>query len=105
MPLCLRRENNLLSVHNHRTVPCDPIKDALHLHGTLWELGQITALEILSDSVVEVPEGVTSELRVTRVTEFLDRLLDIPLRKSLALGKVNSKVARNLWRNLRLLIS
>ena len=84
---------------------CNRIKKTLHFHSALWELGQITALEILSDSVVEVPEGVTSELRVTRVTEFLDRLLDIPLRKSLAFSKIDSKVARNLWRNLRLLIS
>ena len=83
---------------------CDPIKDALHLHGALWELGQITALEILSDGVVEVPEGVTSELRVSRVAKLLDSFVHIPFGKCLALGKVNSKVACNLWRYLSLLI-
>ena len=60
-------------------MPSDAVKDALHLHRALWELGQVSAFEILSDGVVETPEGVISELWVARVAELLDRLVYVAL--------------------------
>ena len=73
-------------------MPCDAIEKALNFHGALWELGQITALEILSNGVVQIPKGVASEFRVARVTKLLSSLVNVTLWESFDLGKIHNEI-------------
>ncbi len=100
----LARHGDLLGLDDLGLVTREPVKDSLRCHRALGELGQVPALEVLGDPVVESPESAALELLMARVAELLHRLVDGTRRKRAHLSEIDNQVGSRLLGDLTLLV-
>ena len=99
----LAGKRDLLRVDDRGLVPRCLVEDRLHRHRALRQLGQVAALEVLGDGVVESPERAALELVMARLAELLHGFVDVPCGESLRIDKLDKKV-RGAF-NLSVLVS